>query len=152
MIVGSPVANGLRAPAEPLADRITSPGSRPVWGFPRHALRFGPLEEQQAEGGRILSKLLQAREIVQAKDGARKVAVGEMVGLAAAPIGDAIETAPLTKDKADGYLRQLGILVAPPFFYIAHSSGWVGEQLADTPFADGWRIGLQTLPDVGPGS
>ena len=78
--------------------------------------------------------------------------MGEMVGLAAPPIGDAIETAPLTKDKADGYLRQLGILVAPPFFYIAHSSGWVGEQLADTPFADGWRIGLQTLPDVGPGS
>ena len=110
------------------------------------------IEEQAPEGKRLLSIILQAREIVQARDGARKVAVGEMVGAAA---GKAAETpdqdAALTKRKADGYLRQLGILVKPPYLYLSHESEWINQKLEDTPFADGWRIALQTLPDVGPG-
>ena len=107
------------------------------------------IEEQAPEGHRILSILLQAREIVQARDGARKVAVGEMVGAAAGKVAETPgQDAVLTKKKADGYLRQLGLLVAPPFLYISTQSEWVREKLADTPFADGWTFGLQTIPDV----
>ena len=107
------------------------------------------IEEQAPEGHRILSILLQAREIVQARDGARKVAVGEMVGAAAGKVAETPDQdAVLTKKKADGYLRQLGLLVAPPFLYISTQSEWVREKLADTPFAYGWTFGLQTIPDV----
>ena len=109
------------------------------------------IEELAPEGERILSILLQAREIVQAKDGARKVAVGEMVGVAAAVAGETIETAAITKEKADGYLRQMGLRVRLPFLYIANKSEWVRKKLADTAFANGWRVGLRTMPDVGQG-
>ena len=110
------------------------------------------IEELAPEGERILSILLQAREIVQAKDGTRKVAVGEMVGVAAGEDGsDSPESAPLTKEKASSHLRQLGIRVDPPFLYVANTSKWVREKLAETAFADGWSVGLRTLPEVSSG-
>ena len=132
-----------------LADEIPSEDEMQKWFKTLSIQSF--IEDQAPAGQRILSILLQAREIVQTRDGARQVAVGDMVGVAA---GKAVETpdqdAVLSKKKADGYLRKLGLLVDPTFLYIAHTSEWVAKQLANTPFADEWRVYLQALPDVVP--
>ena len=51
--------------------------------------------------------------------------------------GETTETAAITKEKADGYLRQMGLRVIPPFLYIANTSVWVREKLSDTPLRTG---------------
>ncbi|MCY4400846.1 MAG: hypothetical protein OXE96_16120 [Gemmatimonadetes bacterium] len=97
--------------------------------------------EQRPEGWHILSKILQAQEIL---DGS-KYAVGQLVEIAAKAEG---HKPVLTKVVVDRYLRQLGLRVMDNHLYIGNGSEWVPHELRNTPFQDSWTQTLRTIKGV----
>ena len=108
----------------------------------------GYTEEAEDDGYRLLSILLQAKEIVAVGDhDTKRLTVGEMID---SMIGDDLAETDkriITRGDADIALRQLGIRVEPDQgkIFIANTSEWVRKQLQDTPFSDGWLLILRSI-------
>lgn len=108
------------------------------------------------DGLAIIELLFQAEVQV---DSARRLSVGEIVDIvqpAGAPHRDSQPTE-LTPKEAAGALKRLGLRVYPANYdeeirvdslFIANTSKWVDRRLRNTPYRDGWRRKLRTIPSA----
>lgn len=105
--------------------------------------------ETEDEGLAIIRMLLQAR--IQFDKGApQQLTIGDLIDIARE--GPSVD--PTRRELARKYLRQLGIAIAKDDdgLLIANRSEWVKHQLRETPYANGWRNLIRTIPgaEVGP--
>lgn len=104
------------------------------------------ITEQVPEGRRALQALLQVRELIQTTNGQKKVAVGQMVDVAAGHAG------PINYDEATEFLKQVGLKVdiirGDHHLLVATNSAWIKKVLSDTPYSDSIHTALRTLKGV----
>ena len=108
-------------------------------------------DEEENEGFKILSVLLQVREPVRNEIGQPHTAtIGELIDIVAER--DLEYTSSVTAKRADTHLRQIGIRIAPNKlgFLIANTSEWVTKQLEQTAYHAGWRRVLRSIRGAAP--
>ena len=108
------------------------------------------VSEDESEGHKILSMLLQARELVPIDRGHRMVSVARLIDIVAEGEPAREDPAAMTLPTvASDTLKQLGIRVksdsTEKALVVANQSEWIKSKLADTPYADGWVRVLRTI-------
>ena len=103
--------------------------------------------ETKPDGHKIVSILLQARQRIQIEGGYQEVTVGELIDCASgaeSPVQGGKQT--IGKDDAHQHLRRMMIRVEKESLIFGNGSEWVGKQLENTSYRDGWKGVLRTIP------
>jgi len=103
------------------------------------------VEDHVTDGMACVRVLLDQRERVEGKGQPRTLTIGDMVYSVLTGTHPAPDVLP---EDADRVLRQIGMKVSDDghWLHIANRSEWISRALRDTPYTDGWRTPLLSIP------